>query len=365
MAITKRYVSRIDIRRDDVRLIGDVTQHDHFANQFVIRLVDGIDEVDISGASFVTVQYLLNGSEIVVDATGPRVNITSYEGGEITIIPPDEAIARAGMVVATVSVYEYDVHTEETTKMTSGKFAFEVVQDLTSEKGQGIADHSTFVALDELWQDASEYNANAVRAEALRVQAEADRVLAEGTRQTNEETRVENEEGRVARELARAGEISDLQTGLTTVTNKVNNDIYTKTETDAQIDAKVEEIGAGDMTKAVYDSNNDGVVNSADERTNATMLGNQLPSYYATRSRLGDYVPTTRTVNGKALSSNVSLLASDVGAVPTTRTVNGNALSNDITITRGQIAGIVQSDENTSKTLTMSLSNGVLTITYQ
>ena len=48
-------------------------------------------------------------------------------------------------------------------------------------------------------------------------------------------------------------------------------------------------------------------------------------------------VPTTRTVNGKALSSNISLTASDVGAVPTSRKVNGRALSSDINITSGDV----------------------------
>lgn len=48
-------------------------------------------------------------------------------------------------------------------------------------------------------------------------------------------------------------------------------------------------------------------------------------------------VPTTRTVNGKALSSNISLTAADVGAVPTSRKVNGRALSSDINITSGDV----------------------------
>lgn len=43
-------------------------------------------------------------------------------------------------------------------------------------------------------------------------------------------------------------------------------------------------------------------------------------------------VPETRTVNGHALDSNVVLNAADVGAVPTTRTVNGKALSSNATI---------------------------------
>lgn len=41
-------------------------------------------------------------------------------------------------------------------------------------------------------------------------------------------------------------------------------------------------------------------------------------------------VDTTRKVNNKALSSDITLDASDVGAVPTTRTVNGTALSSNI-----------------------------------
>ena len=62
-------------------------------------------------------------------------------------------------------------------------------------------------------------------------------------------------------------------------------------------------------------------------------------------------VPTSRTVNGKALSSNISLSASDVGArpsnwtptaadvgaVPTSRTVNGKALSSNITLSASDV----------------------------
>ena len=54
------------------------------------------------------------------------------------------------------------------------------------------------------------------------------------------------------------------------------------------------------------------------------------PSY--TASEVGA-VPTTRTVNGKALSSDISLTSTDVGAVPRSRTVNGKALTGNITLT--------------------------------
>ncbi len=49
-------------------------------------------------------------------------------------------------------------------------------------------------------------------------------------------------------------------------------------------------------------------------------------------------VPTTRTVNGHALSEDITLGASDVNAVPTTRKVNGKALAADVTIGAGDIA---------------------------
>ncbi len=56
------------------------------------------------------------------------------------------------------------------------------------------------------------------------------------------------------------------------------------------------------------------------------------PTY--TASEVGA-VPTTRTVNGKALSSNITLTASDVGALPSTTTLfsgNYNDLTNKPTI---------------------------------
>lgn len=61
---------------------------------------------------------------------------------------------------------------------------------------------------------------------------------------------------------------------------------------------------------------------------------------------LNSYVPTSRTINGKALSANISLTASDVGALPSTTTINDltttaqqNALNSGATTTNiGQIA---------------------------
>ena len=50
-----------------------------------------------------------------------------------------------------------------------------------------------------------------------------------------------------------------------------------------------------------------------------------------------DAVPSGRTVNGKALSTNVTLTASDVSAVPNTRLVNGKQLNADISVTASDV----------------------------
>lgn len=69
---------------------------------------------------------------------------------------------------------------------------------------------------------------------------------------------------------------------------------------------------------------------------------------YALDSDLTGYVPVTRTVNGKALSANITLNAADVSAVPTTRTVNAKALSADITLNATDIGlGSVTNDAQT------------------
>ena len=61
----------------------------------------------------------------------------------------------------------------------------------------------------------------------------------------------------------------------------------------------------------------------------------------------GDYtaemvgaVPTTRKINNKALSADVTLAAGDGGAVPTSRKVNGKALSADVSLTASDVGAL-------------------------
>ena len=89
-------------------------------------------------------------------------------------------------------------------------------------------------------------------------------------------------------------------------------------------------------------------------------------------------VPVGRTVNGHALSDNISLTAadvgarasnwtpsaSDVGAVPTDRTVNGKALSQNITLSAGDVGALASSttlaqlpDDTSHRTVTDTEKN--------
>ena len=98
----------------------------------------------------------------------------------------------------------------------------------------------------------------------------------------------------------------------------------------------------------------------------ANMVGARPDTWTPSAADVGA-VPTSRTVNGKALSQDISLAASDVGArpdtwtptasdvgaVPTSRTVNGKALSSNITLTAGDVNA---ASPPTSTTITLPAS---------
>lgn len=95
----------------------------------------------------------------------------------------------------------------------------------------------------------------------------------------------------------------------TTVTDNLTSDSATDAlsakqgkELKRQIDAintGMEDLGAGDMLKSKYDTDNNGQVDKADD---ADKLGGQVPSHYAKASDLNSYVPTANigTANGVA-----------------------------------------------------------------
>lgn len=70
----------------------------------------------------------------------------------------------------------------------------------------------------------------------------------------------------------------------------------------------------------------------------ASMITGTLP---AGNVDLTGVVPTTRTVNGHALSGDISVTLADLGAVPTSRTINGFALTGNITLALSDLGGSI------------------------
>lgn len=105
-------------------------------------------------------------------------------------------------------------------------------------------------------------------------------------------------------------------------------------------------------------------VAAAELGTETTSYMNPLTTAAAIAAKA---VPLTRTVNGKALSSNITLTYSDVSAVPATRTVNGKALSSDITLTYSDVSAVPTTRTINSKALssdiTLTASDLGITIT--
>jgi hypothetical protein len=88
-------------------------------------------------------------------------------------------------------------------------------------------------------------------------------------------------------------------------------------------------------------------INNKALSSDVTLSASDVGAASASHSH-SNYVPTSRTINNKALSSNITLSASDVGAatsghshsnyVPTSRTVNGKALSSNITLSASDVS---------------------------
>ena len=78
---------------------------------------------------------------------------------------------------------------------------------------------------------------------------------------------------------------------------------------------------------------------SSDITLSADNVGARANTWTPTADQVGA-VPTSRKINNKALSSDVTLTASDVGAVPTSRRINNKALSSDVTLSAADVNAV-------------------------
>lgn len=100
----------------------------------------------------------------------------------------------------------------------------------------------------------------------------------------------------------------------------IANSFYTKEETEAAISKRVNDIGSADMCRAIYDTDNDGIVD------NAAMLGGNLPSYYAVKADVKMKIYNSLSDIGMTTSDT---FADIVAAVPNHSTIflNGAGLT--------------------------------------
>ena len=90
--------------------------------------------------------------------------------------------------------------------------------------------------------------------------------------------------------------------------------------------------------------------------TSRTINGKSLTSNITLAAADVGAVPTDRTVNSKNLSSNITLSAVDVGAVPTSRTVNGKNLNSDITLVAADVSAVPTSRKVNGKNLNSDIT---------
>lgn len=88
-------------------------------------------------------------------------------------------------------------------------------------------------------------------------------------------------------------------------------------------------LGNNDIIKVLQDETQNGATTYYRWNTTTqtfTLIGQEGP-YYTKSEADSEFVPQTRTVNGKALSSDITLTASDVGALPSSTTIGDGTLT--------------------------------------
>lgn len=162
----------------------------------------------------------------------------------------------------------------------------------------------------------------------------------------------EDFEAHVERSGASSGQVPVLQSDSTLAFGDVSGgsaaDATTSTKGIVQL--------AGDLAGTAASPTVPGLSDKVDITT--TVNGHALSADVTVTASDVSAVPTTRTVNGQALSSDVTISASDVSAVPTTRTVNGHALSSDVTLTASDVSAAPETLTQTTQTANYTLVAG-------
>jgi hypothetical protein len=123
-----------------------------------------------------------------------------------------------------------------------------------------------------------------------------------------------------------------------------SNSSYNKSRTLIQASTVTIPAQTGISYNGVYVKSN-GSYEKSDALALTTAVAHEIDTdnpHVVTTSQLGA-VPTSTTVNSKALTGNITLTPSDIGSVPTSTTVNGHALTGNISVTLSDVGGAAAS----------------------
>lgn len=126
------------------------------------------------------------------------------------------------------------------------------------------------------------------------------------------------------------------------------SNVFSKAETTIEINNKITEIGAGDMAKAVYDTNLNGVVDNAEK------LDGKLPTEFATSAQGTKADTALQPVTG-AVENNIAVF--DANGKP----VDGGKNLTQLTLTTSTYAvafGTIQANGSALANVTLTIPSG-------
>ena len=161
---------------------------------------------------------------------------------------------------------------------------------------------------------------------------------------------------------------AELTSHPTTIANYGITDAYTKTEVDGMVSGVLHYKGTKTTVSALPSSGN-----ITGDVWHVTADGGEYAWDGSTWQELGStvdlsgYVPTSRTINGKALTGNISLSASDVSALPSNTTYvssfNGSTGAITYTAPVTSVNGQTGAVTTLNTTYTLSISGNRITLT--
>ena len=197
--------------------------------------------------------------------------------------------------------------------------------------------------------------------ETSRASAESDRASAEQTRQTNEATRASNEAARVTTEQNRASaETQRASAESSRVTEETSRVSAESSRATAEQDRASAEIARASAESQRVTAENNRVsaeqnrVNAEDERVQAET--DRAAEFANWEGTIASKVPNTRTVNGKALSTDITLDAGDIGYDPT-ETYQAGSVGAELSDLTRQLSDIEENQIPELKTALSSLES--------